>query len=274
MKFEAQYAIAQVDQACALIRAQFLALRFQVGQRDGIGVSRKRPVRLRAQVVVTDLATVLILIERRVAAGQHLLDPRRDGGTVIFYALHGSGHAERIPDFKRAQLPLEAPLHGVINLEKLIRDFGHAPRGIRHAERERMPQELAGAVLGIDEHFQALAQWFDVFGLANRFKAHFGGRLVFERVQVECPELARSLRHAAFALHLLVETLARLVADPVALQQFCVQRTRAFMLQQVARLVACHQVIQVVADRLCDVQADQVQQAERGRLRIADERAC
>ena len=54
--------------------------------------------------------------------------------SVMGHALHSFGNPERIPRFKRAQLPLKAPSHGVVNLKKLIRDFGHAPRGIRHAE--------------------------------------------------------------------------------------------------------------------------------------------
>ena len=54
--------------------------------------------------------------------------------------------ADRVPNFKRPQLPTEAPPHRAIDFDDIVCDFRDSLRGVGECLCERLPQESAGAI--------------------------------------------------------------------------------------------------------------------------------
>ena len=109
--------------------------------------ARNRLVGLRPDVVVAARALLVYFVERRVAGFQHLPYPGRHGFAFSLSEFQTLLHAQRVPGFKRAQLPAEAGAQGVINLIEGVGDFGDAVADVGKQAGERLAVELARLVL-------------------------------------------------------------------------------------------------------------------------------
>jgi hypothetical protein len=119
------------------------------------------------------------------------------------------GHADRVPDFERAEFVPETPLVGTVDADHVIRHHTQHPGGIREIERVHGPQELARPV-GFAEHgFDPRPSVLDVAVPAHALETDFRGRHMGQGLQVERPELALAVDHG-----FPVETGVGLVAQP------------------------------------------------------------
>src|SRR6185312_6226931 len=65
---------------------------------------------------VPHLRVRAIDVEAGRVARAHLLDPRGQRDAVLLHAVGRRGEAERVPDLERAEVPVVAPLHRVIDV--------------------------------------------------------------------------------------------------------------------------------------------------------------
>ncbi len=225
-------------------------------------------VGLAGRVVVSRDHSVLATIERRVAAGQHRLDPGRDLHPLRSQAVHGPRHAQRVPGLERAQLPQEAPATGPIDRQEVVADLRNALGGVHDQPRQDVPQVGTAAVFGERQLRHALA---DVFRPSRSLQAGEGGLLwrpVLEGLQIERPELT-----PGFGLDLLVEADVGLVAQPAALDHRADQGAGPLVDQYVPVRIIRDRRVQVLRNVRQHVQPHQVVEPEGCRLRPADRRS-
>ena len=133
--------------------------------------------------------------------------------------------ANRIDDLERTAFPGKAPAHRTIHVHDIVGDFRNAARRVQTHFGKRAPQKLLGFVAllpfqqGPYQRAQALSRVLDCFAHFERGKSRLLPRAVFHGVHIE-----RQNFLFAFALNLLVKTLAGLVAEPAALGHFLDQR--------------------------------------------------
>ena len=173
------------------------------------------------------------------------------------------GESKRIPQFKRAELMRVAPAHGAIHLDNAVGNLGHALGRVEDQVAKQGPKELAGAARIADQRAQALSQVFDASDRFKRWEAGFARDVIFERVQVDRVDFL-------FLADALVETLTGLFAEPAALHHLLEARRRKETLAP--RIGRCP-FIKIRADKRHDVEADDIEQAERSAIGKSDQRA-
>src|SRR6185295_13434469 len=108
---------------------------------------------------------------------------------------------DRVPGLEGAEIPGEAPLHAVVDVDDVVGDFAHAIRGVG----ERGPGDLAGdftrAVVGGHHLANALGGIGDAFDRAGRGELGLLLRAIFQRLEIEGDDaVARLLGEAAAGL--------------------------------------------------------------------------
>ena len=150
----------------------------------------------------------------------------KTGGSArpSFLICVGKGRqANRIHDFKWAQLPGKTPAHGAIDVDDVIGNFRHATPGVQAHFRKAAPDKLLGLVgfLSLEKRRQqahanarACLRWF----CPPRCEANFAfWRARYSIVfSIQCENFLFALA----ALHALVKALAGFIAQPFALWPF------------------------------------------------------
>ena len=265
-------AVANVPQAGHFVAGELLARAADVLHAQRLGAARHLDVFL-ARRVVDHLLVAGVGEEALVAGGQHRLDPRRHADAFAFQAGNGCLDAQSIPRLERAHLPGKAPLHRVIDVDQAVGDLGHALGGVGHGARERVPDQLARLVVGLDQRLEAIRQR-QVARIADAAPARLAGRHVLQRailssdLQVESPEGLLAL----LVDDGLVEALPALGAEQLVLNEQLHHRAAIFAAQNLAILVVRDQVVEVAADQRHHVDADDVVEAEGAGLGAAQQR--
>src|SRR5207237_514842 len=127
------------------------------------------------------------------------------------------------------------------------------------------PQKLSDAILAPRERSYSRARVLDVLRRVERGQLRLLLRSVFERRNVERPDVALS----ALAFALLVEAALRFVAEQAALDHSPDEIWQAVRL---ALLVLRHGLVNVLRDVRENVEADDVERSEGRRLRSAKRR--
>ncbi len=269
VELHAAHAVAQVNQRRAGVLGHHLAGRACFAQEDQARCAVDGFVVALRRMIDGHLARPFVLVEGLVAFGQHLVHPGRGLEAGLFDRRQRLRHAEFVPQLERAGLMGEAPAQGIVNRLGRIGDLRDDLRGIGHALVGQRPHQLPGAVVRGQQDLHPGGQVFLAFRPADGVEARLARRLVLEGFQVQVPELA-----LAVLIHPLVEALFGLVAQPAVGNHLAQHAVGAFRVQVALRFcVVGDGLRQVAAHVIPNVQADQVEQAEGGRLRAADHRA-
>ena len=228
--------------------------------------------RLVARVELARDVLALREIPHLAVGGVEALRPRRlhlrDGGgqldAVLLHAVDGLGETERVPGLERAELPVVAPLHGVIDGHDVVGDLAHAASRIGERAREHLPRVLAGLARIGHQLLHALLVVLDLRETLGELGDGFIAalRAVLARLGVE--------RRDALVGVPLVEAALGLVAELLLLDHRAdVGRHR----EDLAVFVVHQRRVAVLGDVDEGVEADQVRRAEAGALRVAHRRA-
>ncbi len=188
--------------------------------------------------------------------------------SVFLHASDGRFHAGRVPEFEGAEFPVEAEVHGAVNLHHGVGNLGNAICGIRPQVGQRRPKKsacfvglLRSAAIEAEQHSNARSCVLDVFRHLERREFGLLLRIVLQRFPVERHAL---VLFAFAALDLLIEAALGFVAQPLAFQHVAKESGNL----QFA-LVA--HVLRHVRDHVPeDVEPHQINRPERGRARPAD----
>ena len=98
--------------------------------------------------VEIELLAVLLFVER-LGAGMRasVCDVRRNGHAFFLHPRDRLLDADRVPDFKRSQLPAEAPAHRAIDFDYRVGNFRNSLGGVTERARKRLPEKRADAIL-------------------------------------------------------------------------------------------------------------------------------
>ena len=117
--------------------------------------------------------------------GEHLFDPRRDFNFVCFHGRHGLSHTERVPHLERPQLVREAPAHGSIHVDDLVRDLGYAASGVSQRVVDSVPRQRARLVVLRQHECKSLAERLDLHRFVDGGNVRFTPRAIFHRLEIE-----------------------------------------------------------------------------------------
>ncbi len=256
MEFEAQHAVAKIEQARRFITLKLALAAMQFLKQNSSGRSFERNVASRLLIIYADHPPAHALIKRRAAMRQHLVDPGRYRNIFLPHQLRRSPHTQRVPHLEGTHLGIEAPAHRVVDLAERVGYFGHTPRRIGQDRQRRIDDVVACAITGAmpKDRPQPFAQLRELAHLAHQVKAHLLRRLVLARLHVEYMELS-----AARALGLFVESGAGLVAKGLGRDQprDDLQQPECF-----TALVFGHGMVQIVGHMRQHVQANQIAEPE------------
>jgi len=149
MEFDAQHAVAEIDQRCARVLLNHATRAFNAGERDNPRTRLQGLVALRQKIENTRFAASPG--HRHAGTAR---SPRARACPWRFAAIRGGrvqpGHdiqeAQGIPELERPQFVGVSPTHGAIDLDDPIRDFGESVRRNREQVAKTLPQEAARAV--------------------------------------------------------------------------------------------------------------------------------
>ena len=261
MQCKAANAIAEVDQRNARVAGNDAVGLLVGGDRRQLGGARKRLVGARAEIKVL---RTLVAKPRRASTGQQSLDGSRDGRTQRAHPFHHHGHAGGIPKRKRPELPIEASRHRPIDLDDRLRDLADAVGRIGPKFREDLPVKPRGLVhrrVACKQSLQTRGQRLVRLRLVEGRDGDLACSLVFQGLRVQ--HQARLLSFGA--LFFLIETLPRLVAQPLALDQL-----RDHLGQHHIGPLVGSTGGKVARHAAQDIQAHHVRQAKGTRLRPAN----
>ena len=178
------------------------------------------------------------------------------------HALDGLGNAGRVPQLERAHLPVEAELHGAIDLDDRVGDFANAVCRVGPEIGEDGPEKDVGLVLRRRQHHaQTLGQIIDCLRHLKRRELRALRGAILKRLPIDREDFFLAIGLLALA----IEAALGLVAEPLALQHLleeCGQLEIAALVLNVGGGVA-HDVAK-------DVEADEVGEAEGRGLGPAD----
>ncbi len=220
VKFAAHHAVAEIDQARSGIALDFAAGIFQRLENDD-AFRLFDFFRCAAANIEKDRGTFFRFVKPFPPARQNFLDNRWKCSPFFLHLSREGLDANRIDDLERTEFPGEAPAHRAVNVDHVIGNLRHTTRGVQTHFRKGAPQKLLSFVTllpfqhGTHQRAQPLPCVLDGFAHFERGKLRLLPRAVFHGVHIEGQNFL-----FAFALHLLVKTLASLVAEPAALGHF------------------------------------------------------
>ncbi|MBV6465324.1 MAG: hypothetical protein PGMFKBFP_00600 [Anaerolineales bacterium] len=262
-------AVADVEERRARVVGDHLLRAAEILQNDHARGPFDLHIFFLRHIVHADLLAVLVLIERLDARLEHRVHPLRGGIARGLHPFDRVAHAEHVPRLERPRLVHEAPAHGVVNRLGGVGHFGDDGRRVLERLESQRGDEFRGAVVRFQHDLEAVSEILEVFRLPDGFEARLRRRDVFHRLQVERPEFLLPVLRADF----LVEADFALVAEPAAFHHRVDEFVRRFGLQIFHRqFVVLDQRREIFPDVLPNVHAHEVNQAERRRARIADQR--
>ena len=131
-----------------------------------------------------------MLVEGLAAGREEFDNQRRDRAILLLPLLDYRLHPDGVPQFEDAALPVEAPLHGIIDRDDVVRDFRNAIGGVVEGIAEKLAIELPRAVGRLQERSDALADVLNVAGHFERRQLGLLPRAVFKSLKVESQNLA------------------------------------------------------------------------------------
>src|SRR5437660_6634466 len=152
------------------------------------------------------------MVEGLLAGREALFGQRRDRALLLLPLLRDLLDSDGVPELEDSALPVEAPLHGVVDRDDIVRYFGDAIGGVVKGIAEDFSVELAGAVGRLEEHGDPLAGVLYVLCHFERRELRLLPRAVLETLEVEGQDLA-----LVSALDPLVEALPGLFAQELPL---------------------------------------------------------
>ena len=200
-----------------------------------------------------------------LARAQQLLHVGRNRLALDLHPLDRLGHTGGIPQLERSHFPVEAQLHGAIDLDHRVGNLANAIGGVGPQVGQCRPQEDVRLVLRrSQQRVDTLGQAVDGLRHLQRGKLRPARGTILQRLPVDGHDLALAIRLPGLA----IEAALSLVAEPLALQHL---REEAGQ-RQIAALVV--QVRSGVANDVSqNIEPDQIGQAERRCLGPTDSRA-
>ncbi len=125
VKLETRNTVADIDQRSTRVFLDNVFLIFDRLEDQNPWRIAERNVFARREIKVK-LLRVLFFVEGSGANSQHLFDVRGNRHPLFFHPRHRLLDADRIPNFKRPQLPAKTPAHRAIDFDYVVRDFGNA----------------------------------------------------------------------------------------------------------------------------------------------------
>ena len=265
VKLEQQHSFPHIEQAGPVVRPELLPLRLELGDRYNSRVGGNAHIVAAGRIVVTDLTAVFPLVETLHAGRQHIHHPFRHRLALRFHARHRLVYAECIPTFERPQLVHEAPFHGLVYGEQILRNGGNQAGRVAKTKRAGCPEELCRAVLFRHDQPQAFSDILLIFMFAYGFEFGLRRWPIFHVFRIQPPELA--------VLGALIETLTCLSAQPTTLDDPLHHRPDPRALKHFAVFVPLERGVQMIAHVTHHVDSHQIQQPIGSRLRVSDHRA-
>ena len=202
----------------------------------------------------------MFLVERFRAGGQHLLRHSREPRMPFFlHARDGLLNADRVPGFKRPQLPTKAPAHRAIDFHDVVGNLRNVFRGVSERARHRLPKKRAHAILAPNQCFDTLRQVFDILRHVERGKFHLLRRPISSVACRSPKSLFYRLRLSAFCRNRLWSYCRESRAQPFALEIRAHEHVALFIFRQ--------GFVKVLDDMGEHVETDQIKGAESCRLR-------
>ncbi len=251
MELDAQYAIAYVDQRSAGVLEHHAMRALAIAQREDAGPRLDGLIGVGPEIKIFRHGAAAWLgrtVKRDDAAGESVLDVRRQRAMIHLQTRDHFQKTDSIPEFEWAQFVAVAPAHGAINFNDAIRNLGNHLRAIAEKVAKDFPKKTPGAVVGTEQRANALAEIFDVARRFHRRKARLLKRLVLEGFPIEHQDLA-GVSLARF----LVKTLARLVAEPFLLDHFLLEIQRQ---KSLAPGIVRNKLVKIGSDEAPDVEAN------------------
>src|ERR1700749_1006811 len=261
MELKARAAVADVYERRARVLLYSARTLLNGLQDDDARLLRDRDVLARREVEV-ELAPAFGLIKGGRARVQHLLNVRGNGAPLFLHPLDRLLDADCVPSLEDSEFPTEAPLHRAVDFDDRVGDLRNPVRRVREDARHRLPKERARALLSPHERLHARARLLYVLRRVERGEFCLLLRPVFERSNVQSPDVSR----AALALSLLVEAALRLVAEDALAHHLLDEGGK---LVDFALLVLGPGLVKIARDVCEHVQTDDVERAERRGLRAA-----
>ena len=159
MKFAANHAVTQVDQARPGILFDFAPRLFQRFQDDdtlrlfnflhaagtNIKDGRRAPFRF---------------VESLAPARKYFLDDRRNGPAFFLHLSGECFYSNRVHHFEGSEFPSKAPTHRAVHIHDAVGNLRHAARGVQAHLREASPNKLLSliALLPFEERPHQRAQ--------------------------------------------------------------------------------------------------------------------
>src|SRR5208337_5582281 len=89
------------------------------------------------------------------------------------------------PKLEDAALPVETPLHGIINGDDVVRNLRHAHRGVVERIEENLLVELPGALKRLAEHPHPLPRVLDIAGHLERGELRLLALAIIEGLEIQ-----------------------------------------------------------------------------------------
>ena len=204
-------------------------------------------------------------VEAGAALLEHVDDPLGHVEAVLLHAGHAVAHADGVPALEDAEVPVEAPAHGPIDVDDVVSDLWDPVGAVDEGVCRDGPGELAGLVVaaqqGAHGHLRVVLEGQ---GLLDAVEAGAGLRRVLAGAPVTGQGDASAL--LVPLLGALVEALAGLVAQGALGEEGLVP---VGALVGLALLVVGTAVEDVSEDVIDGVEADEIGEAEDAELGTA-----
>ncbi|EKD34620.1 MAG: hypothetical protein ACD_75C02258G0002 [uncultured bacterium] len=157
MELEAEDAVAKVNDRAVGILLHHLAGLLEDLETNLTRLDRHRNVGFTQQIVVFFFALLVEAVE-----GLYALQGLGHLDAVFFRPFNEILYADGIEHLERTDLPVEAPAHGVVDIDDVIGDFWDAVHGIDEGVADGLPGELGALVAGANYHLDLLAGIVDL----------------------------------------------------------------------------------------------------------------
>src|SRR3954462_8451446 len=127
------------------------------------------------------------LVPALLAISEQLLDVRRNRAAFLLHACDRLLDAGSVPQLERTHLPIEAEMHGTIDLNDVVGDLAHAVRGVVPQIGQDSPQELRDRILlrvAAQQHAQALGVRIDILRHVERGELWLLLRTILQRLPI------------------------------------------------------------------------------------------
>ncbi len=162
VELKAEDAVTQIDHGGAAVLFHLPAVFLEDRKADVPRFLRHFPVPAIVNAVVV-ICAVLEFVEPL-----NRLEPGRNLHTVLFGPLHEIGHADGVQHLERAELPVEAPLHGIVDVDDVVGDLRNPVEGVDQGVAQVGPGELGRLVAPGDDRLKAFGRIVNRLGRFNR----------------------------------------------------------------------------------------------------------